>query len=630
MENIRWNNKYWLVILWLVSFGCYLVFGMHHLTQFETTDEHYWMYNLTRGRLYWYWKGIISADFDKTRINDKPGVTLALVTAPGFILEKDHFKVLRENGSVYTIVDPQKTEAINFAFRFPLLLFNGLFSLFFFWILKKITGNEWIALWSAILILLSPVLLGISQIINPDSLLWVFGAATLFSYVAHLQLAEKKFAWLTALFFGLALLSKYTATIFFPFLFLALVAYLFFRDNADQSVNKKQTILFSFSYLGIVLGALIVFSVLMPAVFVHPRYLYEGTIGYGEMFPIFIATIILDLLILADAWFFKRRYLTWIFSKFAKLKKILPKIIYCFILAAASIILINWMSKNSPLPDLIKIPFDERQGGSFAHLNFMEKFIMEPVALVFSLTPLTLAFIAYFWIKNTFRKQDGSFLLFIISLFTLIYFIALISQKLLSTIRYNIMLYPLVMVLAAFGLWEFFQNPKLKVISPVAVSFAIIGISLVSLWQIKPFYFNYTNFLLPKDRIITGAWGYGGYEAAQYLNSLPNAEKTVIWSDYYGVCSFYKGPCVIKGNYEKFFRSLKTQSKQVAYFVKTRRGAINNFGLWSDIDYQKKEKPVWEMIIDGRPRNYIRIYEDQDFDFDSDDFKIKADLEDED
>ena len=52
----------------------------------------------------------------------------------------------------------------------------------------------------------------------------------------------------------------------------------------------------------------------------------------------------------------------------------------------------------------------------------------------------------------------------------------------------------------------------------------LVALNVFSILLISPFYFSYTNDLLPKTYIINGAWGYGGYEAAQYMNNLPNAK----------------------------------------------------------------------------------------------------------
>jgi len=186
------------------------------------------------------------------------------------------------------------------------------------------------------------------------------------------------------------------------------------------------------------------------------------------------------------------------------------------------------------------------------------------------------------------------------------------------------MVYPLLSILAAIGLYDFISIKKNQKISRFLISTTIIFFSFLSLWLIKPFYLNYTNELLPKKYVITDAWGYGGYEAAQFLNTLPNAKNTPIWSDRGGVCEFYAGPCV------KSACELPNGYDEFDYYVLTRRGKILHikdaapyYKNEKRSDYQQcKKQPdiysvikkqyessnsVFELFIDSRPVNYIRI-----------------------
>ncbi|MEI9966998.1 MAG: hypothetical protein WDN67_05265 [Candidatus Moraniibacteriota bacterium] len=83
--------------------------------------------------------------------------------------------------------DPEITKQLNFNFRFPLLLFNGLMGFFFFWLLTRLSGNAWTAAFAVILMYLSPVLLGMNQIANPDTLFWVFGLGAFLTYALYLR-----------------------------------------------------------------------------------------------------------------------------------------------------------------------------------------------------------------------------------------------------------------------------------------------------------------------------------------------------------------------------------------------------------------------------------------------------------
>ncbi|HDZ85159.1 MAG TPA: hypothetical protein ENH35_01240, partial [Candidatus Moranbacteria bacterium] len=56
-----------------LSLIIYFLFGFNHLTESVTSDEHYWVYD----RVPEYWEAISNQKWKKTRVNDKPGITLA-------------------------------------------------------------------------------------------------------------------------------------------------------------------------------------------------------------------------------------------------------------------------------------------------------------------------------------------------------------------------------------------------------------------------------------------------------------------------------------------------------------------------------------------------------------------------
>jgi len=142
----------------------------------------------------------------------------------------------------------------------------------------------------------------------------------------------------------------------------------------------------------------------------------------------------------------------------------------------------------------------------------------------------------------------------------------------------------------------------------ISISF-ILAFSFVHLFLSAPFYFNYTNFLLPQKYLISDAWGYGGYESAQYLNSLPNANDLLVWTDYDGVCEFFIGKCML--------RQYKYSAKQnFDYAVLTRRGKIlydpNHIRWIKEDNLSMKEAydnpvPDWQLLINDRPENFVRV-----------------------
>ena len=658
-------------VLLIVALVIYFIFGFHHLANFITADEHFWLPNSGAGdRIANYWNAIEKGEWRKTHINDKPGITLAYTSGLAELFVSPKGQIIK-NGNTVKIYDPAKTLEINFAYRLPILLLSGFFSFFFFWIIKKITDDKWIALLSATGILLSPILLGMSQIVNPDSIFWIFGISSTFSFYAYLQKGERKLAILATLFLGLSLASKYVSVIFFPFFLFMMVAYYFleydqWKDNSERF--KKAIIKNGLVYLGILAGGMLLFALMMPASFVDPKFFYNGTIGFHGMLPIFLAAMVINALMILDAWLFKSKALSFIFEKLSFLKKILPQLTYFILSTSVIFVLFNWLSKQS-LINFSDVPFDAKQAHFFRHLPYLKQYIAEFVPLTFALTPVALFSLLFIWIKGVFQKLKHSTLVFIFSVFYLIFYAAVIDQGLLVTVRYSIILFPISMLLVAIALTEFFYSSydrkgkfvamifatialavlalrlaiflptyvfngnlnlpyitlaytdhliipvvliggaiiawiiykffpwnKLKSVSYLWIFAGLVIFNVTSIYLASPYYFSYTNELLPNDYIISGAWGYGGYEAAQYLNNLPNAKNLTVWADSYGLCEFFVGKCIHKAK-------VNTSKYTIDYYFQTLQASVPmNFP-------HKLEAPsVWSQYINDRPESFIRLF----------------------
>jgi len=607
-------KRNWFVLAIMIVVYClYFSFGLFHISEFITADEHFWV----NQRIYTYWHSVFSPlKWGNTKLSDKPGITVALVSGAGLFKESNPMTHMREaaanpNPEEGTMV----SQSVYTVFRIPMLIFGALFSLYLFWIIRKLAGNFWIGLWSFVFILLSPIILGISQITNADALLWSFSAATMLSFLAYLKTEEKKFLFLSPFFLGMSLLTKLVAVIFFPFLFLMLLAFLL-RKFADWEkekikINKKITKLIS-GYLLVFVGSLLIFAIFMPAVFVKPQLFFDYTIGYSSMKKIVPALMLVAFLILGDAFLLKSMAVRKMAGLFSPYFKYFQKFILAVLLIILLAVLVNWNTNQFFLnPDNI-LNYKTSELSFQQSASWAQRIIYQFYPLAFSLVPIVLLLAIFLWIRNIFWKSSNSFLIFILSFFILVYYIALVSLDLPSIIRYSIVLYPLFSILAALGIQELFELPRLRKVNKIWVTLGIIAASAFSLWQIKPFYFNYTNDLLPKKYSVAYAWGYGGYEAAQFLNSLPDAKNMYIWSDYYGVRNFFVG----KTKTDYFY---KPNSRRLDYYVLTRQGQIK-FEYWCNKNkgacrgyiparkYYEAKNPVWEMYIDGRLNNFIKIF----------------------
>ncbi len=600
-------KKHAAQILLIPVIFLYFFFGFQHLEQFITADEHYWVYE----RIPEYWDALAKGKLKNTFINDKPGISLALVSGIGYSLHPDSPTLCFENKDKLFICKTDQTAKTYRDFRLPILILNGLLLFLSFFLISKLT-HPWVALWATILTALSPILLGISQIVNPDSLLWSFGSIAILSFFALLQCKEKKFLWLTIIFTGLALLSKYTALILFPF-FLLLILLSFLSDKGEMAETlradlKKNLI----RWLIIVVASLALLCFFFPALLISPsaRTAFLLTIPDEPILLLVGMTFFVWLII--DTYRLQNKHLFFIRTLYQNFCTPLSRTVPLFFLLLFVFLILarNFFPQWSIFA---LIPFDIKDISDARYVtdipNFLEVFLLEWNPLIFSLTPITLVGLAGFFIAS-FKKNavKHSFLTNSLLLFTALFTVLLIFSNVLATPRYSILLYPIFSLLAGLGTWHITENISLPYRRLVATMIIFFG-SYMSLITIKPFYFNYTNILLPKSALINDAWGYGGYEAAAYLNSLPDAERLTIWADYYGVCEFFIGKCLTAYTFDR-------EKVQPEYYVLTRRGQIRymaRYLRWEEksgliaYKYYATENPDWQLFIDNRPKNFIKV-----------------------
>lgn len=620
-------------IMLFISLVIFLSAGLFHIAKFETTDEHFWK----NGRITKYYKGLSDGIhkfvWKKTRINDKPGVTVALVSGLGLPFVWNDLKIYRDRETersfdkVFTIYLTEKTEKINLSLRIPILLFNAIFLFFFFYIIQKITRNAWIAVTAVILIATSPVLIGISQIINPDALLWSFGAAAFFSYIALISTREKKFIILTSVLFGLALLSKYTANILFLFFLFFLFVSLIFSEkkiNYARFLGKNYLHLFLITFF-----SWSFFAIFMPAVFQKPKHFLAGTILSPVLKPFLLPLGALIALLLCDLIFFRARVTELSISFFKKYRLFFLRIPATIMLLLVLLTLINaWTGTPFfSLENIKEVSYFEKEL-IFPQITSENPLVRTVLSMgiqsqnfIFSLPPFLLMIVCVGWLIMLFGKwRFHSDISATITLSPLVFFGGGLMSDIFINPRYAILLYPFfalfgalsVAVLVQFFLKHYNRFSENIIWSIICIS--ILASGGVLLWQTKPFYLTYENFLLPRKYVVGDSWGYGSYEAAQFLNTLPQAKNLIIWSDRSAVCQFFVGKCI---------RDYKINLDEAVpnYFVFSRRGSLRHPFIWdtdsqtspqhiSEYYYEKMRKnPSWILMMNNRPQDFVAIVE---------------------
>lgn len=637
-----------------LSVFAFICFGGYHLAKFETVDEVFWKYD----RIPQYWRGwergLLSRDtfgsFERTRINDKPGVTVGLFAGPGLLLDPrpQDARVpddqVEGGGKRYVQYDSDRVLRLNAYLRWPSLGAVALTLILHFWLLLRIfsatlggrdAGQEehdqrawWLALLGTAGLAFSPVLVGISQILNPDAFLWTFMSASMLGFWAWLATGERRFVWITGILTGFALLSKYTANLLF--LFYPVAAALFLLFQAKRSETGDILRFFkdaAFALAALALTALATFGLLMPAVLNRPKHFGTGTWA-SPAGVTWYALLFALLWMVFELRFGRGRSTAWLLEQTKHFGPWLLRVLAGLILFVSLVVLGNaWTGERFiPMENIKELAYvdGELTFPMYRDVSLVERLfkttIIQAYPLVFSLPPAVglVLFAAYAMLLFGWRPKHFSAHFTLLMLAPVVYIAGALSSGILLNYRYAIVLFPFDAYFIAFfaaELWlMYLASPSARAgvrrWFGAGATALVATCGLIALFTSAPHYFTYTNPLLAKEFSIADSWGYGSYEAAAYLNSLPDAERLVIWSDRSAVCQFIKGRC-LKG------KSVSPEHLP-DYFVLTRRGVLTNRFRWSDpalAPYDREvvyapasmDHPEWEIHIGGRPDNFVKV-----------------------
>lgn len=594
------NKKFFTAAILIAVLAINFGFGFPRLDKFSAVDEPYWTY----GRISKFWDSVAASKWRSTNVNDKPGITVALLSGFGLTkIDPMSYKDLRN--------DPKTDEqlaaihTINFSFRLPIFLFALASLLLFYFLLRKLF-NEQTALLAFIGIGLSPILLGISLIINPDSLLWIFLPLSLLAYFNYQKYGDKRYLYGSGVLFGLSLLTKYVANILYVFYFLLpFIEYVLRKDKPTLATYLKKSAL---DYAILVAISMATFFILFPAAWVSPGVLLKGTLlskAFSSTWPLFAGVIGLVTL---DHFAFANRSTHLVLDFAIKYRRIIISgIIGIFSLAALFVFVNTYLGMRFyDFPGIVNSP--KGIGGDPIGAIFGDFY-----SLIFGLPPvilLALFFALYRMIREKNTVSDEARISVSFLVFILFYYLASTVNDVVATIRYQIILYPLAIIIGAIGMSWIIENNRIKkyVSFPLAAT-ALIVVLAGSLYSVRPFYFSYASDLLPKQYLLNlKDMGDGSYEAADYLNHLPNAHALTIWSDKGAVCQEFIGKCVIG------FKKQDLGSITFNYFVTSTGRESRTFklsgGAGEHIDFRKAyltDDVVTKIAVTDRPDNFIKI-----------------------
>ncbi|MBP7060730.1 MAG: glycosyltransferase family 39 protein [Candidatus Moranbacteria bacterium] len=599
-------KKYAVIFIIAFTLLTNLGLGLARLGEYSSVDEPYWTY----GRITKFWNGIKAHKWKTTSVNDKPGITVALISGAGLTrIDPMPYRDLR--GDPKTEEQLRDINTINVAFRLPIFLFSVLLLPLFYVLLRKLF-DETTALLGYLFISLSPILLGISLIINPDSLLWIFLPLSILSLLVYYKHGAKRYLLLGSVLLGLSLLTKYVANILYIFFFfLPFLEYAFLKEKPELRTYLKKAAL---DYGILALLSMAVFFLLYPATWVNPKLLLEGTFfskAFQTTWPLFVGLIAALAL---DNFILRGKLLTWGLTVLTRHRTILMRLVTGVFLLAILFVFYNTYTHMSVLDTAGTLASPKGVGEGSRLPIYADRFVADIFSLIFAISPLALFALMsalVFTLKKDWIETYEAKIVFYLSSFILFYYLASTVNNVVATVRYQIALYPLAFVMAAIGLAHLCSQEKISAYSrSFIVPLLVFFISLFALLSVKPFYFAYASSLLPERYFVNlKDMGDGSYEAAQFLNNLPQAEALTIWSDKGAVCAVFKGKCII-GFTDKRVKGVNFDYVVVSSGRRSRTLKMSG-GAHTPIDFKAayaSEDTAFKVTIGGRPNNYVKVF----------------------
>ena len=597
-----------------------LFFGLPRLVKYSAVDEHLWTYDRTPA----YWEAVAAHSWKNTDINDKPGITVALVSGMGLLsgASPGDYDKMRAGEQIKTPAQVSEMKKINFDFRLPVYLFTLLLAPIFYFFLKNLLGVP-AAVFSIILIYLSPVLLGMSLFVNPDSILWLFIPLSILSFLLFQKDLEQKYAVLSGVFLGLALLTKYVASILYPFFLLLIPVQYFLLEKKPESQRWFRQNLLGYGLSLLVSTAVVI--ILYPAVWTDSKYLLSTTFlndPFQKFFPVWLAT---TLLLFGDTFLLKNKVTLFILQTLARYKRIIIRLILVLFLGTAAFIFLNTYS-GMPLYDfqaVVTLAKFKETTNFFAKI-FTDGILSGAYLLAFTLTPITLLFFLYTFLTGLSPKnilKENSLAAFYLLLFILAYYVSFAAENVHPIVRYQISIYPIAAIIAAIGLSRLIETERLeRYLTVLNISIFLVILSAATLFFSRPFYFAYASSLLPQKYVLNlNDMGDGSFEAAEFLNKLPHAQELYVWTDKVAVCEYFVGHCdtsLQKGN---------TSQKHFDYYVVSSAREARTLYIMDEKRYLKgpsydkirnayisDEPSDFKLIIGNRPGNFVKVVKNKD------------------
>jgi 4-amino-4-deoxy-L-arabinose transferase-like glycosyltransferase len=227
--------------LFLITFLVITFFNFYSLPgDLFNADQHFWFQRTTN-----FVKAIQNGEFDKTFQNPKPGVTIMILS--GASLET-FLTLYQLRYNFRPLIFTQDTYGyIDFSVKAPLVIL-GLVSFVFLYVYLKKLFDEKIALFSLILLGLSPYYTAMNRLFHGDGTMNSFFLICILLLVYFFLTQKFKFLIYSAIAGGCAFLAKSQAIFLVPYIFLISgLGFLILKRNLKDSIKTVLIWLGTFS-----------------------------------------------------------------------------------------------------------------------------------------------------------------------------------------------------------------------------------------------------------------------------------------------------------------------------------------------------------------------------------------------
>ncbi len=601
-------SSFYTALAFLLCF-CFFVIGARDIGKQAMVDEPLWIFD----RIESYSASFLSGDLLGTRINDKPGITIAILGTPSRLAHA-YPSTIQES------ITPEEHEHLTALMRLPILAAGAILLLLLFFVVRRLTNQE-IALASVLMIALSPHLLGIARIINPDALLWILLPLSFFLIWRALLFPSRTTVIYAGTILGLGLLTKYIANLIFVMMPLLSALIVIYDRKKDITLIQSQLKRHIIVYMSITFIALAVYILMLPSTWIRPIDILRGTLFSEAFIAIWGIYVGLMFFFVTDTFLSRRPLFSTILFYLRPYHRVITIFSAITVFMATLYVLLSTIL-NNPLHNF-QLALQSPKS-ALSNTDFLTTFLSGFYNITFGLHPLMLALFLVTCLVTPLiatKKQQ----LFITGslLFIVVYYLGSAIGGVAPTLRYQIGLFPLVFFVCACG--TFILGQRLLLPSQVVAKRFLYGgltITLIaSLYTSTPFYLSYHNSFLPTNHLFDYKnMGDGSYHAAAYLNSLPYAENLSIWSDKSGVCRAFVGSCTTTVKHDRiledklvfqYFVTTPDRAHQVIRESKSelKRRAAPRIGVYNfEQLYTKVNIPLHTIKRSQSERSALHIY----------------------